>query len=364
MGLESTVICIDNSEYCRNGDFPPTRLQQQFETVGVITRARQRTNAENSCGVLTMSNNQMLMTLTSDQNKLASIGNRIKAEGDCRFIQAVRVAQLALKHRMNKHHRQRIIVFCCSPIDDEDKELIKIAKRLKKEKVNMDIVTFGEDEVNQAKLSQFIETINGKDGGNCHLVRITAGTNLADAVRQSAIVDDGSGAGGGAGGGADAMEDMDPELAMALRISLEEQRARTQQAPGGEANQTSDETSQPMDQDQQMLQQALAMSVGGGAANSDAVSESPAQAVDLGAMTEEEQIAYALQMSMADQNPEPMEEEVPAADDSAQLVTDPAFLQEVLRSLPDVDINSDAVRQALGQPPKDKDDSGEKDEKK
>lgn len=359
MGLESTVICVDNSEYCRNGDFLPTRLQSQVESVGLITRSKQRINAENSCGILTMSNNQMLMTLTCDQHKLGGIGNRLKVEGECRFIQAVRVAQLALKHRMNKHHRQRIVIFCCSPIDDDEKELIKIAKKLKKEKVSCDIISFGEDESNQSKFSQFIETINGKDGTNSHLVRIAAGTQLSDAVRQSAIVDDGSG--GGGAGGADPMEEMDPELAMALRISLEEQRARTQQGTGGEGNQNSDEAAQPMDEDQQMLQQALSMSMPGASATTD---EAAAEVVDLGAMTEEEQIAYALQMSMADQNPEPMEEEAPADDESSQLVTDPAFLQSVLESLPDVDLNSEAVRQALGQAPKDDETKDTKKEEK
>ena len=38
---------------------------------------------------------------------------------------------------MNKHHKQRIILFICSPIADEQKDIIKIAKKLKKEKVNI-----------------------------------------------------------------------------------------------------------------------------------------------------------------------------------------------------------------------------------
>ena len=34
MVLESTIICVDNSQFMRNGDFHPTRLQAQqvFET--------------------------------------------------------------------------------------------------------------------------------------------------------------------------------------------------------------------------------------------------------------------------------------------------------------------------------------------
>ena len=47
---------------------------------------------------------------------------------------------------------------------DEEKDVVKIAKKLKKEKVNIDIVSFGEDEVNNEKLANFINTLNGSEG--------------------------------------------------------------------------------------------------------------------------------------------------------------------------------------------------------
>ena len=55
--------------------------------------------------------------------------------------------QLALKHRQNKNHKTRIILFVGSPLDADESTLVKVAKKLKKEKVNVDIVSFGEDEV-------------------------------------------------------------------------------------------------------------------------------------------------------------------------------------------------------------------------
>lgn len=39
----------------------------------------------------------------------------------------------------------RIVAFVGSPVDQDEKEVVKVAKRLKKEKVNVDIVSFGED---------------------------------------------------------------------------------------------------------------------------------------------------------------------------------------------------------------------------
>lgn len=56
----------------------------------------------------------------------------------------------------------RIVVFVGSPVAAEEKELIKLAKKLKKEKVNVDIISFGEDTINNEVLTSFINTLNGK----------------------------------------------------------------------------------------------------------------------------------------------------------------------------------------------------------
>lgn len=47
----------------------------------------------------------------------------------------------------------RIVAFVGSPVESEEKELVKLAKRLKKEKVNVDIVSFGEE------VSPWVQTI-------------------------------------------------------------------------------------------------------------------------------------------------------------------------------------------------------------
>lgn len=50
-----------------------------------------------------------------------------------------------MKHRQGKNHKMRIVVFIGSPVGVDEKELVKLAKRLKKEKVSVDIVSFGEE---------------------------------------------------------------------------------------------------------------------------------------------------------------------------------------------------------------------------
>ena len=147
-------------------------------------------------------------------------------------------SQLALKHRQNKSQRQRIIVFTCSPIDEDEKSLVKLAKRMKKNNISIDFVAFGDLEPeNTKKLEAFNESIKGGDGS--HLAIIPPGPSLLSdhLVSSPILAGDGvaprgePGMDGGAGGGGGDFEfgvdpSTDPELALALRMSMEEEKAR------------------------------------------------------------------------------------------------------------------------------------------
>jgi len=394
MVLESTFICMDNSEFMRNGDFLPTRLQAQQDAVGLITQSKLRSNPESNVGLMTLSGLEVLVTLTTDSGKVLAKSHAVQPKGDLQLLSGIKIAHLALKHRLGKNHKTRIVVFVGSPIEAEEKELVKIAKKLKKEKVNVDIVSFGEDELNKDLLQKFIETVNGRDGSGSHLVTIPVGPHLSDALVSSPIVqgEDGSGAvptGGGFEFGVDPNED--PELALALRVSMEEQRARqeAENAAGGGAGaanpadpaQTTKEKVESAGggtgaEDDPVLARALAMSVDQSEGSAEDKSD-----VNLGAMTEDEQIAYAMRMSMqqeaaaasAAEGAEKMDVDEQSADkgdeDYSEAMNDPAFLQSVLESLPGVDPQSDAVRQAVGAMSRSgtdntkKEDSEKKDEK-
>jgi len=107
----------------------------------------------------------------------------------------------------------RIVAFVGSPVEHDEKEAVKVAKRLKKEKVNVDIVSFGEDvstyidmdipwkfyetnlptascsqSINAPILATFINTINGKEGTSSHLVTIPPGPHLSDALISSPVI--------------------------------------------------------------------------------------------------------------------------------------------------------------------------------
>ncbi|NWT15271.1 PSMD4 ATPase, partial [Vireo altiloquus] len=209
---------VDNSEYMRNGDFLPTRLQAQQDAVNIVCHSKTRSNPENNVGLITLANNcEVLTTLTPDTGRILSKLHTVQPKGKITFGTGIRVAHLALKHRQGKNHKMRIIAFVGSPVHDSDKDLVKLAKRLKKEKVNVDIINFGEEEANTEKLTAFITALNGKDGSGSHLVTVPPGPSLADALISSPIL---AGEGGAMLGlGASDFEfgvdpSADPELAL------------------------------------------------------------------------------------------------------------------------------------------------------
>lgn len=224
----------------------------------------------------------------------------------------------------------RIVVFVGSPIKNEEGELVKLAKRLKKEKVNVDIVSFGDHECNNEILQAFINTLNGKDGTGSHLVCVPRGSGLSDALLSSPIIQGEDGMGGAGLGGAgfefgvDPNED--PELALALRVSMEEQRQRQEEeqrrAAGGPTESDTANSENPAtgattavtatvdepNSEEAMLQRALAMSTEQVLFAKlleihkfiCVIFQSDDNLPDFANMTEEEQIAFAMQMSMQD----------------------------------------------------------------
>lgn len=112
---------------------------------------------------------------------------------------------------------------------------------MRKYKVSVDFVAFGElDSDVTKKLEVFNENV--KSGEGSHLAIIPPGPGLlSDQLVTSPILNgDGSAGGGGAGGEGGGQESnnfefgidpsIDPELALALRMSMEEEKARLDKA--------------------------------------------------------------------------------------------------------------------------------------
>jgi len=384
MVLEASLVCVDNSEWMRNGDYIPTRMESQADAVNLICNVKTQQNPESTVGVMTSAGRgpEVLVTPTQDLGKILTALHNVKITGSTNFVGTIQVAQLALKHRQNKNQRQRIIAFVGSPLEDDQKDLVKLGKKLKKNNVAVDVVNFGETAENQEKLEAFIAAVNSNENSN--LLTVPPGPHiLSDIIISSPILQDSEGGGGGmampmgagGGGGGGDFEygvdpSMDPELAMALRISAEEERQRQEREnaasgaaaeSGGDAlPQSSFETpaaataggGEAMDEDD-LLQQALAMSMqqAAPAAATPAPAAAPAVGTDvspgtmqaIGAMDEEdEELKLAMSMSMAEGGGEPAQG-APAAG----LLQDAGFLSNVLSSLPGVDTSDPRVQNVL-----------------
>ncbi|XP_016105531.1 26S proteasome non-ATPase regulatory subunit 4-like [Sinocyclocheilus grahami] len=313
MVLESTMVCVDNSEYMRNGDFLPTRLQAQQDAVNIICHSKTRSNPENNVGLITLANNcEVLTTLTPDTGRILSKLHAVQPRGVISFCTGIRVAHPYIIWTFFVMIYLNVkCVFVGSPVEDQEKDLVKMAKRLKKEKVSVDIINFGEEEVNTDKLTMFVNTLNGKEGVGSHLVTVPPGPSLADALLSSPVM-------AGEGGTIMGLGASDFEFGV-------------------------DPSADPELSENALLKMSTAPAL-----------------PDFSRMTEDEQIAYALQMSMQGGefgSSEAMDVDTGAAADSEapkedeedyDVMQDPEFLQSVLENLPGVDPNNEAIRNAMG----------------
>ncbi|KAI2607639.1 uncharacterized protein GGS25DRAFT_344712 [Hypoxylon fragiforme] len=250
MPLQAVMIVVDNSESSRNGDYQPSRFDAQADAINITFESITQSNPESSVGLMSMGGKgpEVLSTLTTERGKLLDGLHRTKKKisGSSHLATGIQIASLALKHRQNKSQRQRIIVFVCSPVADDEKKLVSLAKKMKKGNIDIDFVLFGDldDDDVQKKLEAFNAAVKTND--NSHLVVIPpSGKLLSDQLITTPILL-GEGAAGGAGaaaegGGGDFGDfdfdpSADPELALALRMSMEEENARqAKQAKDAEA---------------------------------------------------------------------------------------------------------------------------------
>ena len=103
--------------------------------MGLITQSKLRSNPESNVGLLTLGGLEVLTTLTTDSGKILAKLTGVQPKGDLNLIPGIKIAHLALKHRLGKNHKMRIVAFVGSPVGVDEKDLVKLAKKLKKEKV-------------------------------------------------------------------------------------------------------------------------------------------------------------------------------------------------------------------------------------
>ncbi|KAF0979695.1 hypothetical protein FDP41_001363 [Naegleria fowleri] len=259
---EQCMICIDNSEWMRNGDYAPSRLGAQVEAANLICGSKTQSNPETTIGVLTMAeeNPSVKVAPTTDLGKLLSSLSSVEIGGKLQFSKALQIAYLVLKNRAPDQGtpNRRLVIFVGSPIEENKDDLVKLGLRMKKNNVACDVINFGEVQENTAKLEAFINAVNRDD--NSRMETVPPGPHiLSDMLFSSPIVGmGGAGVGAATGGagvgtgeaGAGGGEfdfgvdpNLDPELAMAIRLSLEEEKRRQEREK--QASASSSATTQP-----------------------------------------------------------------------------------------------------------------------
>jgi len=197
---------------------------------------------------------EVLVTPGTNVGRILAGLHQTKIKGSVHLGTAISIAILALKHRQNKNQHQRIVVFLCSELGlpggdkgDNEKELVMLAKKCKKNNVSVDFVAFGDavESVTKGILEKFVEAVGGSSKEGNYLAVVPPGPRLlSDAIITTPIVSmggTGEGAvgegfgdvnlGGAAGAGGAGFEfdidpNTDPDMALAIRMSMEDEQNR------------------------------------------------------------------------------------------------------------------------------------------
>ena len=242
MVIEATILCIDNSDWTRNGDYYPSRYRIQSEAVSFIVENRCESNPENSLGIMAMAGKrvEMISTLTNDESILLNSMKDISINGECDITSTLNIALLCLKHRINKNQKQRIIIFVGSPVQANKESLVQIGKKLRKYNVAIDIISFGNVEENRESLNTLLTEVNNSN--NSSMLEVPIGSNIVDSLFGSAIMAmDGQEANPQAAGANPqgnqqpiGLSQFERDMNLALQMSLEEAQKNNNQ--GGTAN--------------------------------------------------------------------------------------------------------------------------------
>lgn len=384
----------------RNGDYTPNRLGAQYDAAAALINTK-LINPESTVGLISYGSNsvRVLSSPTDDIGKLLSSMGEVRAEGEGNLIPTIKTAMLAMRHRKNKNGRMRIVLFVGSPIPGQVtstlstgtgkpsggvtvKDFEQLGAALRKDSIGIDVIAVGESEGNAPYLEALVKGAN-KEGNPSRLLIVPEGILPSDAVRDSDIMRDdlpggvggnppAGGAAGGAGGGGGTFGEyggidpsMDPELAMAMRASMEEDRARHAAAERAAVAESAASAGGPSGQaagasmvteDDPELLAALAMSMEGTDASAPApataasAAPAPAPAASSAAPTTPASASASEDTAMAG-SPAPAASASAAGASGGGGVrfTDPDFIQSVLGTLDGIDINDPEIQAALAE---------------
>lgn len=344
------IICLDNSEYMRNGDITPSRLGAQQEAAMKQVN-KYLTNPESTVGILQMAGEYPKVLLALGNNRFsirATLAGCKISSKPLQLIKSMKKAQLAVKKRSDDDHGDRsLIVFVGSPLKVDEDEFLALAARFKKTNLGVTFINFAGEKAlasNQVLLQKFVEAVDQDQ--NSRLVSVPPGPHiLSDMIQQEFAENNNA--------GPTAMMDddgMDADLAAALRLSLMEHQ-QAQQAQQGGPSQEEQQPQQPAPQDDAIdtnidddLALAIRLSLQEAqereAQQNNAMEDETSSEEDESDVDDDAELQAALLLSM---NQQP--EEAKPSEDVDAIEEDDEFLDDIVGNLPgmkkDKDNNND-----------------------
>ncbi|KAF0988468.1 hypothetical protein HZS_2217 [Henneguya salminicola] len=264
----------------RNADYSPTRFHSLYDAINSLLTAKSRENFETTFGVLSLTGFELLCSFTSDTSKVLQRVHTAPIKGRMiDIIKGLKIAELVLEQREHLHSSKRIVALVGSPFLAELDPLVELACRFLENKVFVDIILFGEESgENVGNLQNFIDILNDTSEPGSHLLIVPPGDSVTRLLRTSEITPESQRGKTGASD-LDFDAEMDPDLAEAIRLSMQDK----------DANQP---TTNAMDIDPVFQDMSL-----------DNFEE-----IDVEKMTEQQQIEWAMRLSLQDTQPKEKKE--------------------------------------------------------
>lgn len=197
------MVVLDNSMYSINRDYNRERLECQIEAVKDLSEKRLGGNHDSTIGAMSIgrTSSTKIVSPTSDRNTICKYLHGIKRDAEVQCGNSIAISVMALKYRTNQD--QSILLFLGSPLDDEAlTSVIDAVNDALMSNISVGIVLFGEALEYYDLLRMSIEECT-----EFTCVQIHPKDSFIDGVYLALR---------------ESMEEMDPELELAIKRSLQE----------------------------------------------------------------------------------------------------------------------------------------------
>jgi hypothetical protein len=294
-------------------------LQLQKEAIEMIAKALVSNHSE--VAILTLAPEPRIkQNLTNNWNNVSQNLKNIEIKGKINFISGIRTAFSALKNKAKDNMKLRIILFVGSNVESDIQEFIDLAKHLREEKLKpvIQIVGFGiNNEANNSQLSTFILLLRNKDSclwtiAETQFLKILLiGSPILERLSVYQFKDYRT----------TGVFEEESDLEKAINLSIEQQKQDEEMGFGLQFKALElnySKTNNNKFSEDMLLQKAIAESLKDIESNNQ-IEEigfpSDPQNIIISDMTEEEQIAYALKISLSQMNNE-LEQKEKSSDNS------------------------------------------------